>query len=80
MTNEKTTDDRYAARVADVSAEGSIPASEADDSRGFVLDRKTLLPGLVILALIVVPVLVWAATGGGGSNQLRIDQGVNIYG
>jgi len=63
-----------------VSAEGSIPASEADDSRGFVLDRKTLLPGLVILALIVVPVLVWAATGGGGSNQLRIDQGVNIYG
>ena len=63
-----------------MSAEGSIPASEADDSRGFVLDRKTLLPGLVILALIVVPVLVWAATGGGGSNQLRIDQGVNIYG
>jgi hypothetical protein len=63
-----------------VSAEGSVPVAEADDSRGLVLDRKTLLPALAILALIVVPVLFWAATSGGSGDQLRIDQGVNIYG
>ena len=63
-----------------MSAEGSIPAADADDSHGLALDRKTVLPGLAILALIVVPVLLWAASSGGSGNQLRIDQGVNIYG
>jgi hypothetical protein len=63
-----------------VSVEGSIPAADAEDSRGLSLDRKTLLPALAILALIVVPVLIWAATSGGSGNELRIDQGVNVYG
>ena len=63
-----------------MTAEGSIPAADAEDSRGLSLDRKTLLPGLAILALIVVPVLLWTASSGGSGNQLRIDQGVNVYG
>jgi hypothetical protein len=63
-----------------MTAEGSIPATDAGDSRGLSLDRKTLLPGLAILALIVVPVLLWAASSGGSGNKLRIDQGVNVYG
>jgi len=63
-----------------VSAEGSIPAADADESHGLRLDRKTALPTLAILALIVVPVLIWAATSGGSGDQLRIDQGVSVYG
>jgi hypothetical protein len=63
-----------------VSAEPSAPAADADDRRGLALDRKTIIPLLAILALIVVPVLVWAATSGGGSDLLRIDQGVSVIG
>jgi hypothetical protein len=47
---------------------------------GHRFDRKTLLPLLAIAALIVVPVLIWAATSGGSDNKLRIDQGVSVYG
>jgi hypothetical protein len=64
-----------------VSTEGSVRAADADSSRARLrLDRKTALPALAILALIVVPVLIWAATSGGSSDQLRIDQGVSVYG
>jgi hypothetical protein len=65
-----------------VSAEGSVRAADAESPRArFSLDRKTVLPALAILALIVAPILIWGATSGGGSdNQLRIDQGVSVYG
>ena len=77
-----------AARVAGVSAEtrGTTPekaAGEAageDGHEGRHLDSKTILPALAILALIVVPILIWATTSGGSDNQLRIDQGVSTYG
>src|SRR4051794_4248210 len=55
-------------------------AAEGDDHHGLRLDRKTILPALAILALIVVPVLIWAATSGGSGDKLRIDQGVSVYG
>lgn len=38
------------------------------------------MPLLGILAVIVVPILIWAATSGGSDNKLRIDQGVSVYG
>ena len=63
-----------------MSAEGSVPAADADESHGLAIDRKTVLPALAILALIVVPVLIWAATSGGSGDELRIDQGVSVYG
>jgi hypothetical protein len=65
-----------------VSAEGSVRAADAESPRArFRLDRKTALPALAILALIVAPILIWGATSGGGSNdRLRIDQGVSVYG
>jgi hypothetical protein len=44
------------------------------------LDRKTILPLLAIAALIIVPVLIWAATSGGNDGKLRIDQGVSLVG
>jgi hypothetical protein len=44
------------------------------------LDRKTALPALAILAVIVVPILIWGATSGGSKHQLRIDQGVSVDG
>lgn len=65
-----------------MSAEGSVRAADAESPRArFRLDRKTALPALAILALIVAPILIWGATSGGGSNdQLRIDQGVSVDG
>ncbi len=66
---------------AGVSAEGSVGAADAEGPRArLALDRKTVVPALALLALIVVPVLIWAATSGGGNDQLRIDQGVSVYG
>jgi hypothetical protein len=53
-------------------------AEERQAGHGF--DRKTVVPALAILAVIVVPVLIWATTSGGSSDQLRIDQGVSVYG
>jgi hypothetical protein len=58
----------------------SVDADHAEEKHGLSLDRKTILPAIVLLALIVVPVLVWAATSGGSDNKLRIDQGVSVYG
>jgi hypothetical protein len=56
----------------------SAEAEERQAGHGF--DRKTVVPALAILAVIVVPVLIWATTSGGSSDQLRIDQGVSVYG
>jgi hypothetical protein len=64
-----------------VGAETSEHAPESrEEDHGHRFDRKTLVPLLAILALIVVPVLIWAATSGGNDNKLRIDQGVSVYG
>jgi hypothetical protein len=68
-----------------VSVEGSEGAGErqaggGEEHHGFKLDSKTIVPGLAILALIIVPVLIWAATSGGSRNELRIDQGVSVDG
>jgi hypothetical protein len=64
-----------------VSAEGSVREADAESPRARLsLDRKTALPALAILALIVVPIVIWGATSGGSNDQLRIDQGVSIYG
>ena len=59
---------------------GPVRPDREDGEGGHRLDRKTLLPVLVILALVVIPVVVWAATSGGGDKKLRIDQGVSVYG
>ena len=56
----------------------TAPAQNGETRRS--LDRKTIIPALAILALIVVPILIWAATSGGSDNKLRIDQGVSVYG
>jgi hypothetical protein len=64
-----------------VSAEGSVRAADAESPRARLsLDRKTALPALAILAVIVVPILIWAGTSGGSNDQLRIDQGVSLVG
>src|SRR2546430_5225404 len=67
--------------VASVSAEPPIPGAKAEKRLGGrTLDRETILPALAILALIVVPILIWATTSGGSGDKLRIDQGVSVYG
>ena len=43
------------------------------------LDRKTLLPVLLIAAVIIVPVAVWAIGAGGGGDSLRVEQYVSYY-
>jgi hypothetical protein len=64
-----------------VRAEPLTPAAETEEERpGHGLDRRTIIPALAILALIVVPILVWATTSGGSGDKLRIDQGVSVYG
>jgi hypothetical protein len=62
-----------------MSAEQSAPPADVEKT-GLQLDRKTILPALAILALIVVPVLIWAASSGGSGDELRIDQGVSVSG
>lgn len=56
------------------------PAPLPGDESGGRFDRKTIIPLLAILALIVVPIVLWAATSGGGGEKLRIDQAVSVYG
>ena len=54
---------------------------QADDgrkSRG--LDLRTIIPAVAVLALIVVPILIWATTSGGSDDELRIDEGVTPTG
>jgi hypothetical protein len=68
-------------KAAEKAPTGGGPAGNGDESdHGFKLDSKTIVPALAILALIIVPVLVWAATSGGSGDKLRIDQGVSVYG
>ncbi len=66
-----------------MSAERPAPTEHQDrqDRRTWLgLDKKTIAPAAAILALIVVPILIWAATSGGSDNKLRIDQGVSASG
>ena len=57
------------------------PTQPADDGRaGRTLDARTIIPALAVLALIVVPILIWATTSGGSGNDLRIDEGVSVTG
>ena len=56
----------------------SLETEERESGHGF--DRKTVVPALAILAVIVVPILIWATTSGGSNDQLRIDQGVSVFG
>jgi hypothetical protein len=64
-----------------VSAETPVPnAMQAENEPGRRFDRKTVIPLLAILALIVVPIAIWAATSGGSGEKLRIDQAVSVYG
>jgi hypothetical protein len=44
------------------------------------LDARTIIPALVILALIVVPILIWTTSSGGNDDELRIDEGVSLTG
>lgn len=63
-----------------MSAKGSSPPHSADAESARRLDPKTILPLGAIAVLVVVPIALWAATSGGGKSNLRIDQGVSIYG
>jgi len=68
-------------KAAERPPTGAAPAGDGDEEgHGFRLDSKTIVPALGILALIIVPVLVWAATSGGSGDKLRIDQGVSVFG
>ena len=69
------------ARVCRVSTETPAPpAPMPEEEPGRRFDRKTIIPLLAILALVVCPIAIWAATSGGGGDKLRIDQGVSVYG
>ena len=63
-----------------MSAEPSAPVHGEQAQGGRRLDPKTILPLVAIAVLVFVPVAIWAATSGGGKNNLRIDQGISIYG
>ncbi len=64
-----------------MSTEAPVPpAPLPEDESGRRFDRKTIIPLLAILALIVVPIVLWAATSGSGGEKLRIDQAVSVYG
>jgi hypothetical protein len=58
-----------------------MPGAKPDEKHdGRHLDRKVILPAAAILAVIAVPILIWAATSGGSGDKLRIDEGVSVYG
>jgi hypothetical protein len=64
-----------------VSAETPAPLENSDDrQKRRRLETKTILPILAIVVLVVVPIAIWAASSGGSKNNLRIDQGVSVYG
>jgi hypothetical protein len=59
----------------------TVPPTPTDDrKKGRALDARTIIPALAVLALIVVPILIWATTSGGDDNELRIDEGVSVTG
>jgi hypothetical protein len=68
------------AEIEERPPERRVQDREEDRETGHGFDRKTIIPALAILAVIVVPILIWATTSGGSSDQLRIDQGVSVYG
>jgi hypothetical protein len=41
------------------------------------LDRKVLLPAILVAAVIIVPVAIWAAGSGGSDDDLRVEQNVS---
>jgi hypothetical protein len=60
--------------------EARVPAPaghDAEPHRRF--DRKLLLPALLIGAVILVPIAVWAASSGGNDDGLRVQQNVSYY-
>jgi hypothetical protein len=65
-----------------VNTEAKAPEGEEQEERRtvFGLDRRTVLPAAAILAVIVVPIIIWGASSGGSDEQLRIDQGVSATG
>jgi hypothetical protein len=63
-----------------VEGESGAPREEGTAGDGRRLDRRTILPVAAIGALIVVPILIWAATSGGSGDKLRIDQAVSVTG
>jgi hypothetical protein len=42
-------------------------------------DRKSLLPAVLIAAVIIVPAAIWALGAGGGDDSLRVEQYVSYY-
>jgi hypothetical protein len=64
-----------------VNADPSTPVAEPQEERGGRrLDARTIIPALAVLALIVVPILIWATSSGGSDNELRIDESVSATG
>ena len=82
MLNQGKAAGKAAGRAAEEAAGApAAPTGGGEEERqGRSLDSKTIVPALAILALIVVPILIWATTSGGSGDQLRIDQGVSVYG
>ena len=69
------------ARLPGVNADPSAPVAEPQKDRdGRGLDARTIIPALAVLALIVVPILIWATSSGGSDNELRIDESVSATG
>jgi hypothetical protein len=56
------------------------PTQPGDRGKTRGLDARTVIPALAVLALIVVPILIWATTSGGSDKELRIDEGVSVTG
>jgi hypothetical protein len=57
------------------------PAVKGAEDRGWRgLDARTVIPAAAVLALIVVPILIWATTSGGSDEGLRVDEGVSLSG
>jgi hypothetical protein len=64
-----------------VDADRSAPVAPPGKARdGRKLDARTIIPALAVLALIVVPILIWATSSGGSDNELRIDESVSPTG
>jgi hypothetical protein len=60
-------------------AETAPPADQPVEREPRRFDRKTLLPVLLIAAVIIVPVAVWAVGSGGSDDSLRVEQYVSYY-
>jgi hypothetical protein len=56
------------------------PTQPRDSEKGRGLDARTIIPAVAVLALIVVPILIWATTSGGTDDGMRIEEGVSVTG